>query len=181
MRPAPRAAWSLVELLVVISILVALIAMGFAIWSMVRTRAAIGSTQSLVTAVATQITTYNTKVRLWTWQDGGGATRSEHVFDLNHDGLIDGRPGVTASDTNDGGFPSEVIASGYQGYVAMTGDDRGRSATGRNQQPLDAWKRPLRIAFAARIYGTGSFGIWSAGPDGIDGTADDVTSWQRTP
>lgn len=169
-----RAGWSFVELVIVIAVLVALMAIGFVTWNMLRTRAAIGSTQTLVGAVTTRIVTYST--RQWSWQEGA-VTRSGQLFDLNRDGLIDGAPGITATPDLDGGFSAELIASGYRGFVAMSGMPPKKSQIGKNQQPLDAWKRPLRIAFAGKIYGTSGFGIWSAGPDGIDGTADDLTSW----
>lgn len=180
MRPSPphRTGWSFVELVIVISILMALMACVIAVWSLVRTRTAIGSTHTLITAVSAQITTYG--VPVWQWQDSGG-TRTGPMFDLNHDGLIDGRPAVVAGDDVDGGFPAAVIASGYRGFVAMSGITPGKTSLAKNQQPLDAWKRPLRIAYAAKIYGTTTFGIWSAGPDGVDGTADDLCSWPSTP
>ena len=37
--------------------------------------------------------------------------------------------------------------------------------------PPDPWGRPFRYA---RVTPTGPVRIWSVGPDGIDGTADDV-------
>jgi prepilin-type N-terminal cleavage/methylation domain-containing protein len=175
----PRSGFTFVELVIVIAILVALMAAVIAVWSMVRARTAISSTHSLVIGVATQIATYG--ARPWQWQDPIGVQKSGPLFDLNNDGLIDGRPGVVASDDIDGGFSPAVIASGYRGFAAMTGVNPGKTSLANNQQPLDAWKHPLRIAHAAKIYGTGSFGIWSAGPDGIDGTPDDVCSWPNSP
>lgn len=180
MRPPPRsrAGWSFVELVIVIAVLLALMALGFVTWSWLRTKAAISSTQALVGAVASQITTYS--ARQWSWQEPSGA-RTGQLFDLNRDGLIDGAPGITATADLDGGFSTELIASGYRGFIAMSGMPMKKSQIGKNQQPLDAWQRPLRIAFAAKVYGTTAFGIWSPGPDGIDGTADDLTSWTGSP
>lgn len=169
-----RAGFSLVELIVVISVLLVLLATGFVVWSMLRGKAAISSTQALVGSVSTQIVTYS--VKQWSWQEASGS-KSGQLFDLNRDGLIDGAPGITTTTDLDGGFSPELIASGYRGFVAMNGSSLKKSQIARNQQPLDAWKRPLRIAFAAKIYGTAAFGVWSAGPDGIDGTGDDINSW----
>lgn len=177
--PQHRTGWSFVELVIVITILVSLMACVIAVWSLVRNRTAIGSTHTLITAVSSQITTYGQLV--WQWQEPSGATKSGPMFDLNYDGLVDGRPGVVASDDVDGGFPPAVIASGYRGYAAMTGMATDKASIAKNHQPLDAWKRPLRIAFAAKIYGTTMYGIWSAGPDGVDGTPDDVCSWPSSP
>ena len=179
-RSYSNGGWTLTELVIVLCILLVLLSLGFVIWTMIRHRVAVGSTTALVGSVATAITTYQTKT--WTWQvtppgTPTAQTRTDHLFDLNHDGLIDGRPAVIASDTEDGGFAPEILASGYQGFVAMTRPDLKKSSIARNLQLVDAWKHPLRIAFAARIYGTQGFGVWSAGPDGIDGTADDLQSW----
>lgn len=173
-----RAGWSFVELVVVLCILMVLLAAGFGVMSMLRSRAAIDSTRALVGSVATQITTYSSKT--WTWQDGSDS-KSGQTFDLNRDGLIDGTPGITTTSDIDGGFAPEILASGYRGFVGMAGAGIKPSLIGKNRQPLDAWRRPLRIAFAGKIYGTAGFGIWSAGPDGIDGTSDDLSSWGSTP
>ncbi len=163
-------------MMVVICILVALLAAGFLIWSMVRTRVAVSATQTLITALSTQISSYSAHARLWTWQEPSG-TKTGQLFDLNHDGLIDGSPGAIATTDLDGGFSPELIASGYRGFIAMTGTAIKKSMLAKNLQPVDAWQHPIRIGFAAKIYGTAGFGIWSAGPDGIDGTADDLISW----
>lgn len=169
-----RAGFSLIELIVVISVLLVLLAAGFVVWSIPREKAAISSTQALVGSVSTQITTYS--VKQWSWQEASG-NKSGQLFDLNRDGLIDGTPGIAAAPDLDGGFSTELIASGYRGFLAMTSAPIKKSQIAKNQQLLDAWKRPLRIAFAAKIYGTAAFGVWSAGPDGVDGTSDDINSW----
>ena len=104
-----------------------------------------------------------------------------HIFDLNRDNQIDGYAAVTASPTLDGGFPKEVIASGYTGFVTMVQPQIKKIFLNRQGIPIDAWKRPLRIAFAAKVYGTTAFGVWSAGPDGVDGTTDDLQSWTPLP
>ncbi len=173
-----RAGFSLTELIVVMCVLLALLAAGFAVWSSMRGRTAISATQTLVGSLATQVVTYSSKH--WTWQEPSG-TKTGQLFDLNRDGLIDGAPGVTATPELDGGFSPELIASGYRGFVTMTGATMKKSLLAKNQQPLDAWQRPLRIAFAGKIYGTSGFGIWSVGPDGVDGTADDLQSWAPVP
>lgn len=42
--------------------------------------------------------------------------------------------------------------------------------------PLDPWHRPYQYRYPGQ-YDPDMPDIWSAGPDGIDGTQDDVTSW----
>ena len=177
-RPS-RCGFTMSELVIVLCVLLALAAMVIAVWSMVRQRTAIGATHALIGSVATALASY--PARGWNWQDAGGVNRSAQLFDLNRDGLLDGTPAVVASDTADGGFTPEMIASGYRGYLAMTGVAMKPSSVAKNGQPLDAWRHPLRIAFAAKIYGVASVGIWSAGPDGVDGNADDLRSWGGPP
>jgi len=151
-----RAGWSFVELVIVIAVLVALMAIGFVTWGILRTRTAISSTHMLVGSIATQIVTYSAKQ--WTWQEPTGA-KTRQIFDLNRDGLIDGAPGITATPDLDGGFSAELIASGYRGFMAVTGAAIKPSFISKNWQVLDAWKRPMRISFAGKIYGTSGFGL----------------------
>jgi general secretion pathway protein G len=47
--------------------------------------------------------------------------------------------------------------------------------------PLDPWKYPYHYAFPS-THGqpAGSYDLWSVGPDGQDGTADDIGNWQTS-
>lgn len=175
------AGWTMIIILVLCFLLVA-IAVGFPIWGMISSRVKVNATEALVNSVATAITTYQTKT--WRWNEG---TSSEprfftyHKFDLNRDNQIDGYAAVAASPTQDGGFPAPVIASGYTGFMDMAKPSIKPTFVSRQGIPVDAWGRPLRIAFAAKVYGVQSFGVWSAGRDGVDGTADDLQSWKPVP
>lgn len=42
--------------------------------------------------------------------------------------------------------------------------------------PLDPWRNPYRYESPGR-HNPETYDLWSAGPDGIDGTADDVGNW----
>jgi type II secretory pathway pseudopilin PulG len=173
--------WTMI-IIIVLCLLLVMIAIGFPIWGLISQRAKVNATESLVNSVATAITTYQTKT--WAWKEGTSSesrTRTYHLFDLNRDNQIDGYVAVTASPTQDGGFPQEVIDSGYTGFVDMAKPAIKPSFVSRQGIPVDAWKRPLRIAFASMVYGTQAFGVWSAGLDGIDGTADDLRSWTPKP
>ncbi|MDQ3334218.1 MAG: type II secretion system protein GspG [Myxococcota bacterium] len=47
------------------------------------------------------------------------------------------------------------------------------------REPVDDWKRPLKSYCGSTLPpGAKGYGVRSLGPDGIDGTADDITSWQ---
>jgi type II secretion system protein G len=41
---------------------------------------------------------------------------------------------------------------------------------------VDTWGNPLRYQYPG-VHNKGSYDLWSAGPDGIDGTEDDITNW----
>ena len=42
--------------------------------------------------------------------------------------------------------------------------------------PLDPWGRPYQYSYPGR-YNADSYDIWSLGPDGADGTEDDIGNW----
>jgi hypothetical protein len=166
----------LVMMIPLLAILI--LALAYPAWRFYRTQADRNATQALVEALATTITMYPT--RTWSWQVAtatGIEFRTGRLWDLDLDGHIDGTPAVTATATSDGGFAPEVIASGYAGLMAMAKPTVAKRFFDRRQQPLDAWGNLLRIGFASGIYGKAWFGIWSAGPDGLDGTPDDIRSW----
>ena len=176
-----RRGWTIIELVVVLCVILILLGMTIAVWGMFSHNTKVNATKNLVNAVSTAIDTYSTK--LWSWQEGtpgtpSAAQKSAAIFDLNHDGLIDGAPAVIAGPKTDSGFTPAQIASGYTGFIRMTNATVKPSFIAPNFQLLDAWKRPIRIAYAAKIYGTSGFGIWSVGPDGLDGNEDDLRSWE---
>jgi len=44
--------------------------------------------------------------------------------------------------------------------------------------PLDPWKRPYQYEYPGQ-YDESMPDMWSFGPDGVNGTEDDVVSWQQ--
>jgi general secretion pathway protein G len=44
--------------------------------------------------------------------------------------------------------------------------------------PLDPWDRPYQYMYPGKI-NTDSYDIWSFGPDGVDGTEDDIGNWEQ--
>ena len=166
-------------LMVIAALFLLLIALGFPAWRYYTQSADRNATVALVHNLATAIAYYPTKTLSWEHTTPTGPQRlTEFLWDLNHDGHLDGTPAVTSSATTDGGFPPEVIAAGYAGYYAMIKPNIALRFLNRQHQPIDAWGHRLRIAFAADVYGPMWFGIWSVGPDGIDGTDDDIESWR---
>jgi prepilin-type N-terminal cleavage/methylation domain-containing protein len=188
--------FTLFELLIVLAIAMTILGLGIPAMASARAKAKRQATRALVQTVATAIAQYPTAVWTVAWDDDGddpnrtgrnaaGTARatppksfSGHCFDLNQaagkldgDGLIDGRPDA------DGPFWSELVASGYQGFLGMTHLQLTRNQVDAKGRPCDPWKQPLHIAWSADAYGATGFGVWSIGADGKDGTTDDLTSW----
>ena len=46
----------------------------------------------------------------------------------------------------------------------------------KTEIPLDPWRQPYRYESPGR-HNPVSYDLWSAGPDGVDGTADDIGNW----
>jgi len=83
-----------------------------------------------------------------------------------------------------------VIDSGYRGFFAMAQPTVAKRLV-KEGQIVDPWGTPLRISWAADIYGASGYGIWSAGPDrkdefvsGVSGATaiaeanrDNILSW----
>lgn len=187
---AARRAFTLVEIMVVLTILAALMAMGFGGFRHLRENAGRDATRALVEAVANGIAARGPELSV----RSGATVRSLAIWDVNRDGFIDGQ-GLDISGVTDGAL---LIAAGYAGLTPDVVEipERFRDAQGR---PIDAWKRPLRYAYApnrrdatgayvrdvshlfathrdgadahdklAERLGSKGFVVWSAGPDGID-------------
>ena len=121
--------------------------------------------------------------------DGYTAPENPPFYDTSA-GEFTSTPNETNPDANlapppyDVNFNLDILKSGYRGFINMAQPQIKKSFINKRGQVVDAWGRPLRIAFAAKIYGTQSFGIWSAGLDKKDdlGTSrpstDDLRSWR---
>lgn len=248
--PLIRGGFTFVELVVVISVIVALSAIGFPVWGMISNRVKVNATDALVQSIATAITTYQTKT--WTFDvalSGAAKPRMYHMFDLNHfdypnnDSAPTAQPDLLDAPLSKGGYlrfysidgymppeispyynasatftkpvtapyvmnptladpqsvsnPDEfdvnfhlaVLQSGYRGFISMAQPQIKKSFINKRGNVVDAWGLPLRIAFAAKVYGTQAFGVWSAGLDKIDNidgrlgstkreSDDDLRSWR---
>lgn len=172
-----RRAVTLVELLVIVATIAALAAMTLPAIGYAQRRARANGTSELILAVGAAIASYpQRQVSVPARGERSlkdGAVR--RLWDFDQDGILDGDP------AKDPGFAElDRTAAGhvaYRGFLASTGvavPGRHVDAEGR---VVDAWRRPLRIAFAADAYGSTGFGIWSDGPDGIEGNDDDLRSW----
>lgn len=48
------------------------------------------------------------------------------------------------------------------------------------RKPLDPWKRVYKYKTPS-AHGAGDYDLYSLGPDGQEGTADDITNWEADP
>jgi prepilin-type N-terminal cleavage/methylation domain-containing protein len=168
----PRRGFTLIELLLVLTVVAMLAGLSLAGWKVAMNQSKLGRTRTLVAALAAAIAAYPERTTAIP------ATRQVRLlWDFNDNGLLDGEPATDASFTAT--QRSEAAACGYRGLLAMTGMAMPNGMVGTGAVPIDAWKNPIRIAFAVEIYGASGLGLWSAGPDGQDGTADDLTSWAK--
>jgi len=191
-------AFTLIEIMVVLTILAALMAMGFGGFRHLREKASRDATQALVEAIANGIAARGPELTV----RSGDEVRSLAIWDVDRDGLLDGQ-GLDLGPVTNGALLRDA---GYAGLTPAVAEvpDRFRDAQGR---PIDAWGQPLRYAYApnrrsgggyARVttylptaapmnyttaaavaaldqrYGAKGFVVWSAGPDGNNFTADDI-------
>ncbi len=174
-------AFTLIELLTVITVIALLIGLLVPIVAMVQRQAQVNRTRATVNAVALAI-------RLYGWESisvaiPGGSLRAYPAWDWNQDQRLDGHPeddvpGITATGHPD--YP--LYSSGYRGFLDSVKPELPASAISKQGLVIDSWRNVLRIGHAARIYGGDSFGVWSRGPNQIDGSptgtpSDDLISW----
>lgn len=192
---ARRHAFTLVEIMVVLTILAALMAMGFGGFRHLREKANRDATQALVETIANGIAARGPELTVRSGTD----MRSLAIWDADRDGDLDGQ-GLDLGVVTDGALLRDA---GYAGLTPAVAEvpARFRDVQG---QPIDAWGEPLRYAYAPnRLTGTGyarvidhlivahrdgadaqnmlaerlgakGFVVWSKGPDRQDLTADDI-------
>jgi type II secretory pathway pseudopilin PulG len=175
----PRAGFTVLELLVVLGVIMALFAAGFPLLRSVQAKGRRAATAAVVQAVAAAIADH--RGTTLTIVDGG-RTRIHPLWDVNGDGLVDGDPALEAALPDAVSYPPGIAVTGYRGLLLTAHPNLPkRHVDAASQRILDAWRRPLRIRSARKIYGGDGFGIWSPGADGRDDGEtrhDDIRSWE---
>jgi prepilin-type N-terminal cleavage/methylation domain-containing protein len=168
--------FTMVEMLVVMGVI--LVLAGFLVPALARGRqgAMEDGTRVLVQAVVTAMASYGREDWIWSDPPGSDRLRSFPLWDLNQDGLVDGRPGLDPEP-----FDPAVVASGYAGFVPTAAPPLEARSVAPDRRVVDAWGNPLHLRYSARGFENGSFGVWSRGADGADndGAGDDITSWEQ--
>jgi prepilin-type N-terminal cleavage/methylation domain-containing protein len=171
-RRGARSGFTLIELLIALAIIAAILAIGIPVLNSVRKRSAVETARGLVNAVSAAVAGY--QVKAWTVVlPAVGApgdpvpTATFPMWDCNQDHLLDGDPAKDAAGRLDPGQRTALIASGYRGFFAMAQPTVSRRLV-KDGRIVDPWGTPLRIAWAADVYGAAGYGVWSAGPDRKD-------------
>jgi prepilin-type N-terminal cleavage/methylation domain-containing protein len=172
-----RRGFTIIEMAVVVGIIAALLALSLPVITSSRRDARIAATRSVVLSVSAMIA--NDARRVWTMVGSGGALTVGRMWDLNQDGILDGRPSLENPLQP---YPAGAENSGYTGLVQMLAPDLPKSHVDNAQRVIDAWGRPLRIAYHDSQYGARGYGVWSVGEDGQDdplaARVDDIRSWE---
>src|SRR5689334_21948651 len=94
-RPvATLGGFTLLELMIVVTVIIALAAIGFPVWNNERHKAEVGATRELVHAVATAIQNYPEKMWHTYVETRTPKEKIYRLWDINGDGYIDGTPSL---------------------------------------------------------------------------------------
>jgi prepilin-type N-terminal cleavage/methylation domain-containing protein len=189
-----RHAFTLLELVVVIAIILVLAGLSMAAVGSIRRSQQAAASRTLVQTVAAAIEAYG----IDTLQPpaASGVASQRPLFDVDLDFRIDPRPtSLPALQT--------LSPAWYLGFADTLGGQLPAWALTADGTVQDRWRQPLRIdrpgwrsdaqkdaasvgaarGTDARLYGSAKVGIWSTGPDGVDGPpgsaveADNLRSW----
>ncbi len=178
-----RHAFTLVELLLVVAVLLVLMAVGIASMGRLLDNAKHDATRSSMGAIAMTMAGAPTH-RGWMCDHDADPTtpaqaRVASAWDANAsyatltetpgDGLIDGRTATAPDAAHDGFVAPDLIGAGHRGFAIET-SFAGKVST--KARPIDAWGGDIRIARDAT---TGATLLTSDGRDRLPGTADDLS------
>jgi prepilin-type N-terminal cleavage/methylation domain-containing protein len=193
---AARRGFTLIEILVAISVILVLAGMAFPIGQLILRRSANRTTHQLLGSIAVRISGYEPAYREVMM---AGSPQLRRMFDLDRDHVLD------ADYTQDPSLWNDALATrpaDYRGYLFTVGDSLPDSFVEKGtQQVQDNWDEPVRIVFSNAIAAVqlpnaiqpgvtvtlpdtaaleaAGVGLWSFGRDGLAGTADDLYSWRK--
>jgi prepilin-type N-terminal cleavage/methylation domain-containing protein len=181
-----RRGFTVLEMLIVVTVILALAGITYPILNRIRERSDISATTELVQSVLAAISAYPSKTftgsdgKIWpAWTLGQYAQDGTTLITSQ----MDGDPSLYPStDPSQLAWRSQVT---YTGFVNMTGFPLPWPLNSKGQL-VDRWHQPLNILYDPKSFGSSGFGVWSNGPDkqtnyptSVTGTsADDVTSWK---
>lgn len=174
-----RRAFTLIEAVVVVAIIMLLTGMILGGVAVARRTAQHNAARALVGTVAAAISSYGMK-SFELWPQGATDVRVARAWDIDGDSILDGivEPPVYWRQPPAAANAATLAGLRYRGFAATTALPGLRGIRESDLVLLDPWKRPLRIAWAAHIYGDDGFCVWSSGRD-PDDTADDIRSREQ--
>jgi type II secretory pathway pseudopilin PulG len=178
-------AFTLVEILVVISIIMVLAAMSISGFGFVKRKAAEGRTEVLLGSISGALERYRVDNGFFPEGDGGGDSTKQVYIALYGDGELTLSSGTVSATEPDGDVDTDA-----QVYLDMLNPENKRALL--NVDPgsyniVDAWGKPLRYRHsvsgneAGMMNPDSDFDLWSYGPDGLSGSTeekvDDLKNW----
>ena len=162
-----RSAFSLIELMIVIMIMVGLSLIAIPAYGYLKNKSGIDRTQGVLHQIALAMESYG----LDHWSTSANAVPSTAtMWDLNGDGDLDGDPSDNASEA--------PLVGGYSGFMKMTGCGVPQTLVRNGDLIYDTWGTRVKVAVRTTLPPGERFGVWSYGPDRTAGTADDLWSWK---
>lgn len=180
MHPHSRrtAAFTLIELVVVIGVIIALLGLTLPVVSAIRASQAKKATEALVVTLTGAMQAYGAD-GIFVPAPGGGDGPIRPLWDFNSDGIIDGDP------QKDDNFSSpekvEAERAGYRGAMITLGIALSSKQYDGQGRIVDAWRTPLRVSRFPT--GSGRLQAWSLGKDRAVDTSeegDDIKPWRTT-
>jgi len=92
-----------------------------------------------------------------------------------------GQVGIFKTAVNLYKFHTKNYPAGLEGLITRPSDEaQSKRWAGpyidSSKVPLDPWDKPYKFAAPGK-HNTESFDVWSTGPDGQDGSEDDIGNW----
>jgi general secretion pathway protein G len=93
-----------------------------------------------------------------------------------------GQVGIFKSAINLYKFHTKSYPESLEGLISRPGDAKlaerwAGPYIDATKVPLDPWDRPYKFAAPGK-HNTDTFDVWSVGPDGQDGSDDDIGNWE---
>ncbi len=178
-RPSSSSARGLtiVELLVLITIVLVVAVLAAGVGSLVQRRMAVEKARAQLHLLDAELTSYQRDHGLPDKEDQCGMTVYSMLYG---DGVGEDGVACTADDMSRDGRPDP----GARIYLAELDpgsdtfdlvDPSGAEAT--PTKLLDPFGNSWRFRSGSLAVRNPQFDLWSAGPDGLDGTADDIQNW----